>query len=411
MAGINVITKTVFGEKTYLLSALIQKDRMVDVRLEPSCTDGADITNPQILGNIYIARVQRVIPNLNAAFVDIAPGQSCYLSLEKAEELFFVKKTSKKPIAQNDEILVQVQKESLKSKAPGVSGNLTLTGRYCVLTLGNKKTGVSGKLKKTQQIHYKQLLSGNSDGKYGFIVRTNAQYAADEDILDEMRQLSDQMDQITESARMRTCYSCIYQAEPKYLQFIKNSYQENLDEVITDLPDIAKRVSDYMKRFRDLNEIGVRIYTDSLLPLAALYNLHRQLQRAVSKKVWLKSGGFLVIEPTEALTVIDVNTGKSVSKKEKRRHFAETNREASAEIAHQIRLRNISGIILIDYIDPEEEEERTELLSYLQHCVKADPIPVHIHDITKLGLVELTRKKSEKSLLEQLGMKTSDEDI
>jgi ribonuclease G len=126
------------------------------------------------------------------------------------------------------------------------------------------------------------------------------------------------------------------------------------------------------------------------------------MERALSKKVWLKSGGYLVIEPTEALTVIDVNTGKSVAKADPQKHFLQINIEAAREIALQLRLRNISGIILIDFINLSSKEDQTRMIDELKHAVKGDPMPVQVHDITKLNLVELTRKKNEKSLSEQL---------
>ena len=144
------------------------------------------------------------------------------------------------------------------------------------------------------------------------------------------------------------------------------------------------------------------MYKDNLLPLAALYNLNKQTEDALQKKVWLKSGGYLVIEPTEALTVVDVNTGKSVTKKDRQEHFLKINLEAAEETAAQIRLRNISGIVIIDFINLEREEDQKTVMEHLRRCVREDSVPVQVVDMTRLNLVELTRKKVEKSLAEQL---------
>lgn len=400
-----IITQMNFMEKDILLSGLLESDRLVGVRLE-----AADIYHSEsrinlsdsILGNIYVGRVQRIVKNINAAFVEIAPGVSCYYPLEHQISPVFVKKTSSKPLVQNDEILVQVQKESVKTKAPTVSSNLTLTGRYVVLTTENRRIGVSGKFDKQTKAYYKEFISEHVSGKYGIIVRTNAKNTSDTDILAEIEDLNCQMDHMIEHAKMKTCFSCLYHASPKYLSYLQSSYQDNLDEIVTDTPEIYCELQTYCQKYSDLKEIPIRLYNDPMFSLANLYNLNKQLEHAVQKKVWLKSGGFLVIEPTEALTVIDVNTGKSASSGDSQKHFMDINLEASVEIAHQLRLRNISGIVIIDYIDMADKADQRVLLDELRRLVKTDPVPVQVHDITRLGLVEVTRKKVEKSLLEQL---------
>ena len=204
-------------------------------------------------------------------------------------------------------------------------------------------------------------------------------------------------------ADMRTCFSCIYQASPKYMSYLQNSYQEGLSEIVTDLPEVFSEMKEYCRQYPALEQIPLRLYEDKLLPLSKLYNLERQMERALAKNVWLKSGGYLVIEPTEAMTVIDVNTGKSVAKKDPRRHFLEINLEAAEEIACQLRLRNISGIIIIDFIDLDSEKDRRTVMQRLRSSVKGDSVPVQVLDMTKLNLVEVTRKKIEKTLSEQLG--------
>lgn len=401
-----IITQMNFMKKDILLSGLIESDRLVDVRLEPAdiyhSESKINSASDSILGNIYVGRVQQIVKNINAAFVEIAPGFSCYYPLEHQISPVFVRKTSPKQLVQNDEILVQVQKESVKTKAPAVSSNLTLTGRYVVLTTENTRIGVSGKFDKQTRAYYKELISNHVSERYGMIVRTNAKNASDADIIAEIEDLTHQMDHMIEHAKTRTCFSCLYHASPKYLSYLQNSYPENLDEIVTDVPEIYCELQTFCQKYSDLKAIPIRLYDDPMFSLANLYNLNKQLERAVQKTVWLKSGGFLVIEPTEALTVIDVNTGKSVSSGNSQKHFMNINLEASVEIAHQLRLRNISGIVIIDYIDMADKADQRFLLDELKRLVKTDPVPVQVHDITRLGLVEVTRKKVEKSLLEQL---------
>ncbi|MCD8232251.1 MAG: ribonuclease E/G [Clostridiales bacterium] len=378
---------------------MIENDHLAEVRAEHTDVSAEG----PLLGNIYIGKVQNVVKNLNAAFVEIAPGQPCYLPLEHVTDPVYVKRNSlNKILVQGDEILVQVEKEALKTKSPMVSTNLTLTGRYVILTKQNKKVGISSKLEKEARIHFRNLAEEYFSDDYGIIIRTNAKNASDEAIISEESALRQRMNKIIRHAGNRTCFSCLYQGMPKYLNFVQNSYSDYLEEVVTDLPDIHQTLTEYCGCRDDLRTVSLRLYKDKSYPLASLYNLRKQMERATQKTVFLKSGGSIVIEQAEAMTVIDVNTGKSSGGKDPQKHFRDINLEASREIARQLRLRNISGIIIVDYIDLIREEDQTELLSYLRKQVQSDPIPTQVHDITRLNLVEMTRKKVEKSLMEQL---------
>lgn len=393
-----IITQTDINEKQVLFTGLFENDRLVEVHLENAVSERQNRT---ALGNIYVGKVQNVAKNIGAVFVDIAPGLSCYYPYGDKSEPVFVRKMPSPQLAQNDEILVQVQKDAVKSKAPTVSSNLNLTGRYVVITSENKHIGVSSKLDSIQKAELKKLIEEKYEGEYGVVVRTNAKNASAEDILTEIEFLTAQMNDMIEHAGTRACYSCIHQSLPKYLHFLQSIYASDLQEIITDQPEIYLELQRYCGRYSDLKEVPLRLYEDSY-PLSALYNIKKQMERALQNKVWLPSGGFLVIEPTEALTVIDVNTGKSVSGKHPQTHYFEINIEAAKEIAYQMRLRNLSGIIIIDFIDMKSKDDQTKLTDRLKSYVKYDPVPVQVHDITKLNLVELTRKKVEKSLLEQL---------
>ena len=173
-------------------------------------------------------------------------------------------------------------------------------------------------------------------------------------------------------------------------------YRQDTSEIVTDDPEIYDELKNAASA-----ELPIRLYNDSY-PLSALYNLETALDRALGKIVWLKSGGYLVIEPTEAMTVIDVNTGKNTDKKTPEDVYLKTNLEAASEIAFQLRLRNLSGIIIVDFIDMKEEEHNKELLQMFRQYLNQDPVKTTLVDMTALGLVEVTRKKIKQPLYEQM---------
>ena len=187
---------------------------------------------------------------------------------------------------------------------------------------------------------------------------------------------------------------------PEYLQTLQNVYTQALDEIVTDDAEVFQAVQNYLNCYGEY-EIPLRFYEDKLLPLSKLYSLESVLERSLQERVWLKSGGFLVIQPTEAFVCIDVNTGKFSGKKEIQETFRKINLEAAKEIAWQLRLRNLSGIILIDFINMEDQEDKRELLHTLQAYLNQDPIKSTVIDITPLNIVEVTRKKVRKPLLEE----------
>ena len=386
---------TILGKKVRL-SCLTTDRRLLEARCQRMEETG-------ILGNIYVGRVQRIVKNIRAAFIEIAPGRACYYPMEGERSPVFVRKIPSPELVQGDELLVQVEKEDVKTKAPTVTTNLSFSGRYVVLTSEKKQIGFSSRLPGEVKNHFRELLQGHNPGEFGLIVRTNAKTASDQEFLDEVRELSERMRELIRKAGMRTCFSCVFQSPEKYISYLRSCDQQEVSEIVTDLPEVFDQVRDFQKSYPGLEQVALRFYEDPLLPLAKLYNLERQMEGALEKRVWLKSGGYLVIEPTEAMTVIDVNTGKSTAKKDPARHFLNTNLEAAEEIARQLRLRNISGIILIDFIDLASGKDRQTVMEALRRAVREDPVPVQVVDMTKLNLVELTRKKVEKSLAEQLG--------
>ena len=199
----------------------------------------------------------------------------------------------------------------------------------------------------------------------------------------------------------RMCYTLLEKGMSEPLRILQGAYIRDLEEIVTDDREIYTQICGEHTREKD-GKVPVRLYEDKLLPLSKLYRLEKSLEEALDRKVWLRSGGFLVIEQTEAFVSIDVNSGKFSDKKNTRETFRKINLEAAREIAFQLRLRNLSGIILIDFINMEDEEDKKELLRVLQGYLKKDPVKAAVVDMTPLNIVEVTRKKVEKSLEEEM---------
>lgn len=390
-----LITKLKQNNKEYIAAALYQEKKMLEVTLEPA-------EQQSILGNIYVGRVKNIVKNLNAAFIEIAPGMPCYYPLDEMKQPLFVKKINSPNMVQGDEVVVQVAQESSKSKPPKVTTNLNLSGKYLVLTSENKRIGISRKISEEKREGLKKHLIFDASEDFGIIVRTNAVSASNEEILEEYKKLKQEYRNIQKIAPYRTVFSCIKESTPEYLHMLQNVNQLWLTSILTDAPELFEKAREYLNAAQPEDLKKLSLYEDPGITLSSLYRLEHHLKEALQEKVWMKSGGYLVIQPTEALTVIDVNSGKSISKKQVQEHYLKINLEAAEEIARQLRLRNLSGIIIVDFIDMKSDESRELLMQALSRAVSADPVPVRVVDMTKLNLVELTRKKVRKSLAEQV---------
>lgn len=389
-----LITKIEQNSKTFIATSLYHDHTLLELNLE-------SLEHQSILNNIYVGRVKDIVKNLNAAFIEIAPGHPCYYSLEEKHNPIFVKKINSPRLVQGDEVVVQITKENMKTKPPKVSTSLSFTGKYLVLTTENTSIGISRKLDIETRERLKQWFLPFQNNEFGIIVRTSAAQATIETIQQEYEVLEKEFLHLKETAPHRTCFTCLRHALPEYLHFLQSAVLSDVDHILTDDVMIFESVQDYLKIHQPLDASKLVFYQDNLLSLNKLYSLEVKLKEALQTKVWLKSGGYLVIQPTEALTVIDVNSGKSIAKKNVQEHHLKINLEAANEIAHQLRLRNISGIIIIDFISMTEMKFKLELMQVLRKLVSYDSVPVQIIDMTKLDLVEITRKKIKKSLAEQ----------
>ena len=382
-----------------ILTALFENDEITELHC---CQDSA-CDNQPALGNIYVGKVKNIVNNIGAAFIEIADGIECYYALDENPKPIFTNKIGKKPLCIGDELLVQVSKEAVKTKAPTVNSKLNFTGKYVILTSGDTRIGVSSKLEQTERARLQSIASTYASEQYGFIIRTNAKDMDEELLKQELERLIGEYESLIRTAATRVCFSCLKAAQKPYLTELRNIYQEGLTDIIVEDTGLYNEIKAYLEEKQPEDLEKLRLYEDRQLPLHKLYSLEKHMADALKERVWLKSGAYLVIQPTEALTVIDVNTGKCVDKKKDDKTYLKINLEAAKETARQIRLRNLSGIIVVDFINLTEPAYMEKLLETFGRELQKDPITTSLVDITKLQLVEVTRKKVRKPLHETIG--------
>lgn len=383
--------------KNYVVSAHFSEKELVHIQVDRPLED-------TLLGNIYLARVKNIVTNINAAFVEIEDGKMCFLSLAECTAPVMSNGKFSGKIKVDDELIVQVVKEGTKLKAPMVTTSFSLTGKYVVLQHGKPVLGISSKITdKEERKRLKNIVLPFISEDYGYILRTNAVKQSEEVIEDELHRLYELYSRLINFGIHFSCFSLLYQTPPSYIWDVRDDYAGELEKIVTDDKEIYDRIYNYLSENQREDLPKLTLYNDESFPLRMMYNLEARLENLLKDKVWLSSGAFLVIEPTEAMTVIDVNTGKAIAgKKPVEATFFKVNLEAAEEIAKQIRLRNLSGIIIVDFIDMQEEEHKKELMKSLDAFLSEDRIKTNLVDMTALNLVEITRKKVRKPLHEQI---------
>lgn len=362
-----------------------------------------DLEQNICIGDVYLGRVNKILPEIKACFVQIGSKEEVFLPLDEAPD----------GLKAGENILVQIKREASKGKQPLATTKLSLTGSYCVVSKEKYSIEISKKLNSNQREYWKcnlqEVLNNNSLNiddktlleKYCVIIRTNVSSEPSiQEVLDEWLLLTKKMDFIVEKGKYQALYSKIYKEKTAFIQYIMNHLQDELDEIIVDDKLIYEEIKETFSMYEDIRG-KIRYYQDSF-PLTKLFSLESKMDDALSKKVWLKSGGFLVLEPTEALTVIDVNSGKFEKKMPAEDYYKKVNEEAAVEIARQLKLRNISGIIIVDFINMQSADNQKALLDSLSKLVSKDKTKTFVIGMTSLGLVEMTREKKEKPLWEQI---------
>ena len=392
-----------------LLSILIRDNHIISVQVQRQ--------NEYAVGNIYVGKVQSISENIAAAFVDLGQGYLTFLPLADAKHAYVTNRKPDGKLKVGDEVLVQVSKDPVKTKLASVKTQISLAGKYVVaegqhpeviqkhtipMDIEDNKIcriHVSSKLTRKQQDRFRNMEElRNIAANHQLIVRTNAgELEHEEMLIAEAHYLAQQLDHIMQIADNRTCYSCLYREKPDFLHFIENIYTTEYDEIVTDIPEIYESLKKHLTK----DDIPIRFYEDKLLPLYKLYAVETRIEELLDKKVWLKSGAYLVIEPTEALISIDVNSGKNEKGNDREETFFKINLEAAEMIAQHLRARNLSGIILVDFINMKKNVHKQQLMEHMRALLKRDNVPADVVDMTGLGLMEITRKKVNTSFREQ----------
>ena len=399
------------------IAALIKHDRLAAVQTFSTARHNR-------IGAVYLGRIKKIVKNLNACFVEIADGEQCFMHMDREKIVpFLTNRTYDGRLLEGDELLVQLERDAIKTKQAAVTARITLQGEYFVLSMGKSQTGISRKLSENQREYLRRLLEKwqitDREGRavqeedvppFGVVVRTKAGEADSEEALVDMRReydrLRSQFTSLFRQGKYRTCYSCLYEAKTALEEALGPFQKEEYPEIVTDLPQVYEELVQLREQKRlSLEEKQLRLYQDDSFSLEKLYSLHTRLGEALNITVWLKSGANLVIEQTESLTAIDVNTGKCIKlpgDQSQADTMRRVNLEAAREVAWQLRLRNLSGIIIVDFINLATLDQEEELLQELRRLTGEVPVTVQVVDMTPLGLVEITRRKVHPSLAEQM---------
>lgn len=360
------------------------------------------LSSESLVGNIYTAKVMNIVPSISAAFLDAGTGDTFYYSLADNEgKNIFTKHGNSEKVCIGDELLVQVSMDPIKTKKGAATSLLELKGRYSILkrsgNVGFSKKFVNEDRKKILRERVRNVIESEL-GQYsgiGALVRTAASDVPDELILAEVRELAIEMNSILNAAEWSAVKNRLYTPPIEYIEELRDIIAKNKYDsfkVITDLED------EYDLMFGKITSEYLEMYTDDMVSLSKVYNIEDKLKKGFNRTIHLKSGGSIIVEPTEALTVVDVNSGKAIHGKDVQKSFLKINKEAAKEIARILRLRNLSGIIIIDFISMKDADDIRELVGYLKGELSRDEKRVTYIDMTPLGLVELTRVKGEKPL-------------
>jgi ribonuclease E len=363
----------------------------------------------QIHGNIYVGRIQNVLPGMEAAFVDIATPKNAVLYRGDVQyDPEDVEEGGKDPriedILKNKQLITcQVTKNPIAHKGARLTQEVSLPGRFVVLIPNSKTYGISKRLPDDVRKRLRGILDRVKPDEHGLIVRTAAETATEDELVADMTILLRQWDQIAEKAAKTQRPALLYREPELAVRVIREEFNADYRGVVIDDERLYHEIREYVAAFNPELVDRIEYYdggdAEGALSVFEKYHIHEQVHKALDRKVWLPSGGSLIIEHTEALTVIDVNTGKNVGKSNLEETVFHNNMEAAEEIAKQLRLRDIGGIIVIDFIDMEVKGNRAKVIERFRDALARDKTRSQVFDITELGLVEMTRKRIGEGLL------------
>ncbi len=363
-----------------------------------------------IVGNIYKGKVTRVLPGLQSAFVDIGQDKSAFLHMSDLLYQHITRKDMDKPIPENidiselisvnDELLVQVSKDPISTKGPRIVTLLSIPGRFLVFFPIGNKIGISKKIEsERERVRLKRIIENYKPKDTAFIVRTAAEGVSSELLENDMRICMQQWINIVKKQVKLKAPCLLYEDLILPLKITRDMLNNNVSEMLIDDEELYNKVINFVEEFMPSQRNKVKLYDNKQLELFKRYNLEGKIKKLDNKSASLKSGGNIIIEQVEAMTVVDVNTGSFVGKNLHHDDtILQTNKEAMDAVAEQIRLRNIGGIIIVDFIDMKSDADKEVLIKYAEAVTRDDRANVTIHGITRLGLMQITRKRISDSL-------------
>ena len=369
-----------------------------------------------IVGNVYKGRVLRVLPGMQAAFLyvaDVYNQHEAYMQEVEAEALDDPEIPQSRgrnravgPIEdrlrEGQEILVQVAKEPMGTKGARITSHITLPGRYLVHMPTFDHVGVSRRIEdEGERNRLRDMIAERRQPGTGVIVRTASEGVSDEQLVRDLDYLASLWREVLKEAELKSAPALLYEELDLVLRAARDLFTDDVDEVVVDSQREYERMVSFVERFMPSLTSAVRLY-DNPEPVFDAYGIEIEIARALGRKVWLRSGGYLVIDATEALTAIDVNTGKFVGQHTLEDTILQINLEAVKEIAYQLRLRNIGGLIIVDFIDMEKAANREKVYHALEERLASDKAKTNVLKISEFGLVEMTRKRVRESLLQTL---------
>ena len=401
--------------------AFLEEGKLAEIVVERK--DVADI-----VGNIYKGRVQRVLPGMQSAFIDIGMSQAAFIYVDDVsgytdqdlERLFgdpeedpdLLEPLELEPgfdkekgevniedlISEGQEIMVQIDKTPMGTKGARVTSYISLPGRFLVFMPKSSHIGISKRIvDEKERSRLKELISGLRQDEYGYIVRTAGEGVLEKKFADEMKFLKTLWENIQRKFKMSPAPSLLHKELVISLRAVRDLLTHEAEKLIIDSPSSYQDILVFLDTFMPGLKGSVELY-EGVEPIFDVYALEAEISRALKKKVWLKSGGSIVIEQTEALVAIDVNTGRYVGNDNPEETILKTNLEAAREIAHQIRLRDIGGLIIVDFIDMEKTTNQEKIFTALQEAFKKDRSKTHILPMSEMGLIQMTRKRTRKPL-------------
>jgi ribonuclease E len=357
-----------------------------------------------MVGNVYLGRVQNVLPGMEAAFVDVGRGRNGVLYAGEVnyrpEDLEGPAPRIEQVLKPNQAVLVQVTKDPMGGKGARLTAQISLPGRFLVFAPNQSLSGISRRLGDNERKRLKTIMRKIKPEEHGVIVRTAAEGASEEALTHDLERLVRQWDEIQRQAKKVKAPAVVYEEPELTVRVVRDLFtDEEYRELVTDSRNIYDKIMAYVGDIAPDLAPKIKLH-EGKLPAFEEHRIEEQIHKALDRKVWLPSGGYLIIERTEAMTIVDVNTGKSVGKTNLEETVVNTNLEAAQEVARQLRLRDIGGIIVVDFIDMLLEKNKQQVEDTMKEAMALDKTRSQVFEIGPLGLMQVTRKRVSSGLVE-----------